>query len=175
MSMTLYDAYIPTVRQVIGAMHGLINKGEAHVKEHGLTDADLIEAKLADDMWALPHHVRSCWMHSAHALEQLPNGEFSPDFNDIPTSWDAMRVMLDDALSTVDSVSAETVNALSGTHVRFLMGGKCYFEGDGQDFLLSFSQPNLYFHSTTFYDILRHKGVALGKPDFLGPMRLQRN
>ena len=175
MSMTLYDAYIPTVRQVLGAMHGLVEKGEAHAKEHGLDDAELINAALADDMWALPHHVRSCWVHGARTLELAPAGEFTPDFSEVPTSWDAMRAMLDDALSKVDGVSAETVNALSGTHVRFLMGGKCYFEGDGQDFLLSFNQPNLYFHSATFYDILRHKGVKLGKPDFLGPMRLQRN
>jgi hypothetical protein len=42
----------------------------------------------------------------------------------------------------------------------------------GRDFLLSFSQPNLFFHATTFYSILRMKGVPLGKLDFVGEMRL---
>ena len=41
-----------------------------------------------------------------------------------------------------------------------------------QDFLLSFTQPNFFFHATTFYDILRMKGVALGKRDFLGAPRI---
>jgi hypothetical protein len=40
-----------------------------------------------------------------------------------------------------------------------------------ENFLLSFSLPNFYFHATTAYDILRWKGVKLGKTDFLGAMR----
>ena len=39
-----------------------------------------------------------------------------------------------------------------------------------QNFALSFSLPNFYFHATTAYDILRMKGVKLGKMDFLGAM-----
>ncbi|MEL7198735.1 MAG: DUF1993 domain-containing protein [Pseudomonadota bacterium] len=175
MPLTLYAVFIPTARQTLGALRGMIDKGEAHVKEHGLSDEDLIEASLAEDMWALPHHVRSCWLHGSRTLELIPDGEFSPDFTEIPKNWDAMRAMVDDALGKLDACKPDTINALEGTHVRFVLGGKCYFEGDGQDFLLSFNQPNLYFHAATFYDILRHKGVVLGKPDFLGPMRLTRN
>jgi hypothetical protein len=42
-----------------------------------------------------------------------------------------------------------------------------------EDFLLSFSTPNLHFHATTAYDILRSKGVPLGKRDYMGQMRLK--
>jgi hypothetical protein len=40
-------------------------------------------------------------------------------------------------------------------------------------FLLSFSLPNFYFHSTTAYDILRSKGAPLGKRDFMGALRMK--
>jgi hypothetical protein len=43
-----------------------------------------------------------------------------------------------------------------------------------ENFLLSFSQPNFYFHATTAYAILRWKGVPLGKRDYTGRLRLKR-
>ena len=175
MPLSLYEAFIPNCQQTLGAMTGLIGKGEAFAKESGIADADLISAKLAPDMWPLPHHVRSCWMHSAYAVEQLKSGEFTPDFTDIPDSWDAMRAMIADAQAKLDAVTEDDIEALADKHIGFVMGGKRHFEGSGQHFLLSFHQPNIYFHATTFYDILRHKGAPIGKPDFLGPMRLARN
>ena len=42
-----------------------------------------------------------------------------------------------------------------------------------EDFLLSFSQPNFYFHAATAYDVLRMKGVPVGKRDFMGRVRIQ--
>ena len=43
-----------------------------------------------------------------------------------------------------------------------------------EEFLLSFSQPNFYFHATTAYDILRFKGLPIGKRDYTGRVRLKR-
>ncbi|MNT43947.1 hypothetical protein D3C72_1804440 [compost metagenome] len=39
---------------------------------------------------------------------------------------------------------------------------------DGKSYLLGFALPNFYFHVTTGYDILRYKGVQIGKRDYLG-------
>jgi hypothetical protein len=44
-------------------------------------------------------------------------------------------------------------------------------EYDADQFLLSFSMPNFFFHVTTAYDLLRMKGVPVGKMDFLGKLR----
>ncbi len=56
--------------------------------------------------------------------------------------------------------------------MRFEMGDfKIPFSAEG--FILSFSMPNFFFHATTTYDILRTNGVALGKMDFLGAMRVK--
>ncbi len=171
MPISLYDAFVPSCQQVLGALNGLIDKGEAHVKEHGLSDVELIEAKLAEDMWNLPWHVRSCWVHSAYTIAQIPSGEFSPDFTELPQDWGAMRAMVADAQDSLSKVTTDQLEAIADTTVGFVLGGKRLMDFTGQDFLLSFNQPNFYFHATTFYDILRMKGVALGKRDFMGAVR----
>lgn len=173
MAITLYDAFVPSCQQILGGLSGLIDKGEAHVKEHGLDDTDLIEATLSETMWTLPWHVRACWVHGAYTFDQLPTGEFTPDFTDVPDSWDSMRAMVDDAQAKLAALDPDTVEALADKTIGFVLGGKRLMEFSGQDFLLSFNQPNFYFHATTFYDILRHKGVALGKRDFMGTPRLR--
>jgi len=172
MSLTLYDAFVPNCQQVLGAMQHLIDRGESHARENGLEDAELIGAKLADDMWPLPWHVRSCWVHSAYVIEQLPTGEFSPDFTDIADSWDGMRAQINAAQEALAEVTPDQLDAVADKTVAFVIGGKRLMEFTGQNFLMSFSQPNVYFHSTTFYDILRMKGVPLGKREFMGHMRI---
>ena len=172
MSISLYNAFVPSCQQLLGGLYILIDKGEAHVKEHGLSDADLIEAKLAEDMWTLPWHVRACWMHSAYTFGQMKGGEFTPDFTSVPDSWDSMRAMVKDALDILAALTEDEVEALADQTIGFVLGGKRLMEFTGQNFLLSFNQPNFYFHATTFYDILRMKGVALGKRDYLGTPRL---
>jgi hypothetical protein len=172
MALSLYDAFVPNCQQGLIGLKGLIDKGEAHVRDNGLDDAELIEAKLTDDMWNLPWHVRSCWVHSAFVISLLPSGEFSPDFTDLPQDWDAMRAMVDDAQTQLSAVTPEQLEEIEGTTIGFVLGGQRLMEFTGQNFLLSFSQPNFYFHATTFYDILRMKGVALGKRDYMGVPRV---
>lgn len=175
MAFTLYDAFVPACQQGLGGLRTLIDKGEAYVRENGLDDADLIEARLAEDMWTLPWHVRSCWMHSAYVLDQLPSGEFTPDFTEVPDSWDAMRDLVDAALARLGAATPQDLDAFADETVGFVLGGKRLMQFTGKDFLLSFSQPNFHFHAATFYDILRMKGVALVKRDFLGQMRMLTN
>lgn len=172
MPLTLSEALIPSYRQILGGLRQMIDKAEAFVDEQGIEHSELLEAKLADDMWPLPYHIRSAWVHSKLALELAPTGEFSPDFTDIPQDWNAMRAMIDDALAALDTVTAEALERIAEDQVFFVLGGKKLMEFKGQDFLLSFSQPNFYFHATTFYDILRMKGLQLTKRDYLFAPRI---
>jgi hypothetical protein len=172
MSLTLHDAFVPTAKQILGGLTGLVDKAESHCAETGCTPDTLIDARLAETMWPLPWHVRSCWVHSGYAIEQFESGVFSPDFTDIPGDWDAMRAMIADTLTRLDAVSPDYLDAIADKPVDFVLGGKTLMTMTGQDFLLSFSQPNFFFHATTFYDILRMQGVALGKRDFLGIPRI---
>lgn len=175
MNLTLHEAFVPTAKQILGAMRGLIDKAEAHCADNGLDSSELIDAKLADTMWTLPWHVRACWVHSGFAINLYESGAFSPDFTDLPADWSAMRAMVDDALAQLEAITPETLEALADKPVHFQLGGKTLMTLTGQNFLLSFNQPNFFFHATTFYDILRMKGVALGKRDFMGAPRIIGN
>lgn len=168
MPLTLHEAFVPTAQQILGGMRGIIDKAEAHCSETGMEASELYEAKLAETMWSLPWHVRACWVHSGFAINLYKTGEFSPDFTELPADWDAMRAMVDDALSQLAAIDPEELDAMAGDAIGFVLGGKRLLEMPAQRFLLSFNQPNFYFHATTFYDILRMKGLALSKLDFTG-------
>lgn len=172
MPLTLHEAFVPTAQQILRALRGLVDKAEAQCSETGCTADTLMDAKLAETMWNLPWHVRACWMHSGYAIKSFPNGAFTPDLTDIPGDWDAMRAMIDDAIETLGTVTVDELEAIADKPVDFVLGGTARMTMTGKDFLLSFNQPNFFFHAATFYDILRMKGVALGKRDFLGAPRI---
>jgi hypothetical protein len=174
MALTLHAAFVPTTEQLLGGLRAVIDRAEAHVRAEGLSDEDLIGASLATDMWALPWHVRACWVHSGYALGLMPTGEFTPDFAVRPESWDAMRAMVDEALATLTGVDEDDLERIADDRVAFVMGGKKLMEGTVSQFLLCFHQPNFQFHAATFYGICRMKGVKLGKMDFMGPMPMTR-
>lgn len=168
MSFALYDAFVPTTRQLLGAIPGLIAKAETYVADGNCSDSDLLEARLAEDMWQLPWHVRSCWMHSGYALDQLQGTAFTPDFTTIPDSWNAMREMVAEADERLAAASPDEVNDIATREIDFVLGGEARFTLPGTRFLLGFNLPNFQFHATTFYDLLRMKGVPLGKRDYMG-------
>ncbi len=172
MPLTLHEAFVPSCQQILDGMRGLIDKGEAFVRDNGLDESELINASLVEGMWTLPWHVRACWVHSGYALGLIPSGEFTPDFTDVPKDWHSMRAMIDDALAKLDATSTNELEAIAGQTTGFVLGGKRLMEMTAQNFLLSFNQPNFYFHATTFYDILRMKGLPLGKMDYMGPIRI---
>ncbi|MEP3421766.1 MAG: DUF1993 domain-containing protein [Erythrobacter sp.] len=172
MALSLHEAFVPSCIQILSGVRAQVDKAEAYAAEHKIDPSELFEAKLADDMWPLPFHVRSVWVHSKSALDLAPTGEFSPDFTDLPKDWDAMRAMIDDALTALNNARADDLEKIADDRVFFVLGGKRLMEFTVANFLLSFSQPNYYFHATTFYDILRMKGLPLVKRDYLFAPRM---
>jgi len=78
-----------------------------------------------------------------------------------------------EALAALDAIDAAEVDSFVGRDMRFAFGDR-HIDFTAEDFLLSFSQPNFYFHAATTYDILRWKGVPIGKRDFMGRLRRKR-
>ena len=168
MAFDLYSAFVPTARQLLGALPGLIDKGEAFCSDSGTPARELLEARLAEDMWPLPWHIRACWMHTGYALDQLANGAFTPDFTDIPGGWDDMRAMIASASDRLEAATPGEIEAVADRPIDFVLGGTTRFTLPGERFLLGFNMPNFQFHATTFYGLLRSKGVPLGKRDYMG-------
>jgi hypothetical protein len=171
MPMSLHAAFVPSARQIIGACIGVLGKAEAHAAATGCGDAALIGACLAADMAPVPFQVKSVAAHTMGAIEGVRDGRFTPSFGDMPTDFAALKAVLataDLALAAVDETEMES---FIGKPVVFALGTmEMPFTGD--QFLLSFSQPNFYFHASTLYGILRNQGVKLGKRDFMGMPRM---
>jgi hypothetical protein len=172
MSFTLYDALIPTYQQILGAVDGLLSKAEAYCAENNIEPGQIIQARLYEDMLPFSYQVSSTATHSLGAIEGVRQGVFSPDLTPPPDTFAALRAKVAHAREAVGALTPAEVNAFQGRDMRFeIRDIKLPFTAE--DFLMSFSLPNFYFHAATAYDILRHRGVSLGKRDFLGRMRLK--
>lgn len=173
MSFSLYDAVVPSNLQILAALDQVMEKAEAFCNERGLAEAEVIDAGLAPDMLPLGYQVKSCVVHSIGGIRGVQAGSFSPDRNPWPTDFTGLRDILRSASSDLTALDRTTVDELVETDTSFAFGdGRLPFTG--ADFLLSFSQPNFYFHATTAYAILRAQGVNLGKRDFIGTPRIKR-
>jgi hypothetical protein len=172
MTFTLYAATIPSYLQTLGAVAGLINKAEAWCVEHGLAPDELIQARLAPDMLPFAYQVKSTAVHSLGAIEGIRKGVFSPDTTLPPGDFAGLRTRIAQTVAALEALDAAEVNGFMGRDVTFVFGER-KMPFVAEQFLLSFSQPNFYFHATTAYDILRWKGLPIGKRDFTGRLRLK--
>jgi uncharacterized protein len=169
MSLSLYQATVPSYVQILEATLPLIDKAEAFCLEKGLEPTDIIQARLAENMLPFTFQITSIAHHSMGAIEGVKSGQFSPN-RDLSEDFPGIRDRLGKALAYVKGLTEDEVNNLQGREVRFVFGD-INIPFIGEEFLLSFSQPNFYFHVTTAYDILRWKGVKIGKMDYLGAFR----
>jgi uncharacterized protein len=170
MAFSLYAATVPGYRQILGAVAGLLGKAEQFCAERSIPPEDLIQARLAADMLPFTYQVKSTAVHSVGALEAVRKGVFSPDMTPPPTDFAALRALVAAAIAALEGIDAAEVDAFVGRDMRFEFKER-KIEFTAENFLLSFSQPNFYFHATTAYDILRWKGLPLGKRDFMGQLR----
>jgi uncharacterized protein len=173
MSFSLYAATIPSWQQILAAVSGLLDKAEAFCSEKGIAPHDIIQARLAQDMLPFAYQVKSTAVHSLGAIEGVRRGVFSPDMTPPPESFAALKARIAATLATLAVIEAAEIDAFIGRDMRFAFGDR-RIDFTAENFLLSFSQPNFYFHATTAYDILRWKGVPLGKRDFTGKLRIRK-
>jgi hypothetical protein len=172
MAFSLYEAVIPSYKQILGAVGSLLGKAESYCAEQKLAAEEIIQARLAADMLPFAYQVRSTAVHSLGAIEGLRKGVFSPDMTPPPQTFSALKADIAGALAALEAIDAAEIDALLGRDMRFAFGER-QVNYTAENFLLSFSQPNFYFHATTAYDILRWKGLPLGKRDFVGRVRIK--
>ena len=104
-------------------------------------------------------------------MQGLQKGSFSPPSFDLDKDYPGLRALVAEARDGLAGLDEAVVEALAEKSMVFRLG-KNELPFTNQNFLLSFSLPNFYFHATTTYDILRMLGVPLGKRDFLGQMKM---
>ena len=124
-------------------------------------------------MQPFSYQVKCCREHSLGAIEGVREGFFTPSLVAPPTDWAGLYEKLDEAKSGLEAVSEAEMEKFVGQHMEFRFND-VVMPFTAENFLLSFAQPNFYFHATTAYDLLRARGLRIGKRDFLGMPRMKK-
>lgn len=172
MALTLHDVTIGTYQQILASVSGFMDKGLAHCRENNIDPNEIVETRLYPDMLPFRFQILSVVHHSRGAIEATKTGEFRPPSSD-SQDYATLQTMVAEARTALNEVTAGDLNARATNDITFKIGDRT-IPFTAQDFLLSFSLPNFQFHATTAYDILRSKGVKLGKRDYLGQLRIKR-
>ncbi len=172
MATSLYDFSVANYLQTVAAIGGVLERGAKHCAEAGTDPNALTGVRLFDDMAPLSFQIVSVAHHSVGALEGVKSGVFRPPSATPPSDYAGLQKMVADAQAALKALTPDEVNSWEGKDIVFHLGEmQLPFTAEG--FILSFSLPNFYFHSTTAYDILRMKGVPLGKRNFMGALRMK--
>ena len=172
MPFSLYHASVGSYLQTLPAIAGLLDKAEAHCREHNLPDEALTGAAIAPDMWPFAKQVFECAHHSSRAIIGLRAGVFGPEIGPAPLDFAALRQEIADARAFLEAVEPAEIDTLIGRDMRFEFGTRG-MDFTAEDFVLTFSLPNFHFHAAAAYNVLRMKGLPVGKMDFLGKLRLK--
>jgi uncharacterized protein len=169
---SLYDFSVGTYLQVLAGVAGFMDKGLNHFTANKTDLNEIVETRLFPDMLPFRFQIHSVAHHSLGTIEALKSGTFGPPSGTEQHDYAGLQKLVADTAAALQKLKPEDVNAFEGRDVVFEMrGNKLPFTAEG--FVQSFSLPNFYFHATTAYDILRSKGVPLGKRDFMGRMRMK--
>jgi uncharacterized protein len=166
MTLSLYQAAVPVFIRALGNLVHVLKKGEEHAKAKSVTDEVLLQTRLIPDMLPLVRQVQIACDMATRGTARLAGVEPMP-FEDNETTLEQVYSRIDRALEYINTFKPEQIDGNEArTIVLKTRTGEMTF--DGQTYLLHFLIPNLFFHCTTAYNILREAGTEIGKLDFIG-------
>lgn len=184
MTITLYDLGVPTFLQTTRAISAVLDRAVKHSAETGANPDDFVHARLHPDMAPFHFQIESLKNHSVWGLEAVKTGVFAPPPLAGATSFADLRDIVSQAVTMLEAFTPEDVNSWSGKDLDIEVfrpvdeenastsaWGPQTLAFTPETYLLSYALPNFYFHAVTAYDILRTRGVPIGKGDYEGRLR----
>jgi len=173
MSFSMSKASIPALELGLNALSGVLDKAQAFATAKKVDPSVLLGARLRPDMFALARQVQVATDLAKNGMARLAGVE-PPRFEDNETTIDQLKARLAKAVAFLKGLDTQKIDAASDRAIIFPLGPDHKGEMKGDDYLNHFILPNVYFHLTAAYAILRHSGVELGKQDYLGaiPMKM---
>ena len=171
MPISIEQASIPVFVRGLSVLSTLLDKAAAHARAQHQDPNDLVQARLAPDMYSLAGQIQRA-SDTAKLGAQRLSGIEAPRFEDNETTLDALQARIANSIAWLKSVPTEALRDADSRTVT--LGFKDFKPSfSAASYVLSFALPNFYFHVTTAYGILRNQGVPLGKLDYLGPYQAQ--
>ena len=170
MPTSLYDLSVPTFLQTVSAVAGFLDGATAHCAEIGADPDDFVDARLFHDMAPFHFQIECVAHHSVWGVVAMKTGAFTPPALVGPIPFADLRAMIAQAEIALRAFDPDEVNSWSGRNLDLQIGPR-RLAFTSETFLLSFALPNFHFHAVTAYDILRTRGVPIGKCDYEGRLR----
>jgi len=167
MSLTLSYILKTSSQQTLGALKGILAKGEAHARTLKVEESVMLAQRLTPDMFALPRQVQIACDTAARGAARLAGREM-PSFPDTEQTFDELIARCQTALDYIETIPDAEIDA-NTTEVLQIPMGQMTIPMEGRAYLQGFVLTNLHFHASIAYALLRMQGVALGKKDFLVP------
>lgn len=167
MSLSMSQASLPVFVRALTNLRAVLQKGEAFAREKGFEPEVLVNSRLIADMFPLAKQVQIATDMAVRGSARLAGME-PPSFPDTETDFAGLYARIDRALDVVRGFDAAQIDGSESRAIDVPRRGRDPLRMDGQSYLLHFILPNLFFHGSIAYAILREAGVALGKEDFLG-------
>ncbi len=188
MTASLYDLSVPTFLQTTRALAAVLDRAARHCAETGANADDFVGARLVDDMAPFHFQIESVKNHSVWGMETAKTGAFTPPPLAGAKTFADLQAMLAGAVAALEALTPDEVNSWSGRNLDI----EIYQPVDPQNahrskwgpqtlpltpetYLLTYAMPNLYFHVVTAYNILRTRGVPIGKGDYQGQLRVRQD
>jgi uncharacterized protein len=168
MQISMYRASVPVFARNLRNLAAILRKAEAHAAERKIDPTVLLNYRLAPDMFPLTRQVQISTDMAKGCISRLAGVEI-PVYEDKEASFGELVARLEKCIAYLEGFKPEQID---GTEEKTVVLKRP--SGDlslpGLRYLLEYVQPNVYFHCTMAYAILRHCGVAIGKKDFIGPV-----
>lgn len=166
MSLSMYEISVPVLVRNLNNLSAILKKGADYAATNGIDESVLINARLFPNMLPLSGQVQIACDMSKKAAARLSGAEPSSD-EDNEASFEELYTRIANTVEFLKSTSPESINGSEQEEVT-IQAGPQKLTLTGVFYLQSFVLPNVFFHTTTAYNILRHNGVELGKIDFIG-------
>lgn len=166
MKSSMYQASVPVFVRMLNNLAAILEKGAAHAEAKKIDPAALINARLFPDMFPLGKQVQIATDAATGGAARLAGADV-PVYENTETTFPELIARVRRAIDDVQKLDAPKID---GTEDKTISWKTRSSEKSmqGMPYLMNHVLPNVYFHVTTAYNILRHNGVELGKMDFLG-------
>ena len=173
MTTSLYDMGVPTFLQTVQSIGVCLDRARLHCTEVGIDPDDFVEARLVSDMAPFWFQIECVDNYSVWGLDAIRQCAFNPPDMVGVTPFSALRSRIAKTEAALVEIRPDEVNAWSGKKLDMQIHTNPQTSAfTAETYLLSFLLPNFYFHAVTAYDILRTRGVPIGKSDFEGQLRV---
>jgi hypothetical protein len=169
MKVSIYSLAVEQVSHTLNQMLGFLDKAAAYAEAKKFDVSVLINSRLAPDMLPFTRQIQIATDNAKFGAARLAGVE-APKFEDNETTLDELRARIKKTIDFIKSVPASAFEGGEERDIKIVVPGRT-FEMKGLAYLRGWVLPNVFFHVTTAYLILRHNGVDVGKRDFLGDIK----